>query len=94
MSKLGSGATTTVDEPSSETCVLQASRGRPLMNMPHEPQMPMRQEDRQASVGSTSSLITQSPSSTVRPAVCGMVYSCQRGSEPSVRLEPEDPVDD
>ncbi len=69
MSKFGSGATVTSDASSSETWVLQASRGRPLMNMPHDPHTPMRQEDLHARVGEWLSLICFSPSSTVMPGV-------------------------
>src|SRR5512135_1599390 len=56
--KFGSGATVTRLVPSSDTCVLQASRGRPLMNMPQDPQTPMRQDDRHASEGDRVSLMT------------------------------------
>ena len=51
------GATATSEDSSSDTCVLHASRGRPLMNMPHEPHTPMRHDDRQARVGAGPSLI-------------------------------------
>ena len=43
------------------------------MSMPHEPHTPMRQDDRQARVGSWVSLICHSPSSTVMPGVYGIV---------------------
>ncbi len=67
MSKLGSGATVTSEPPSSEIWVLQASRGLPLMNIPQEPQTPIRQDDLHASVGDSFSLMIFSPSRTVVP---------------------------
>jgi hypothetical protein len=67
MSKFGSGATVTSSDPSSAICVLQARQGRPLIIIPHEPQIPIRQEKRQARPGSAVSLIFHSPSSTVIP---------------------------
>jgi len=79
MSKFGSGATVTSWVPSSVICVLQASRGCPLMNMPHDPHTPMRQDERQASVAERVSLMTRRPSSTVIPCVYGMVTSSHAG---------------
>ncbi len=67
MLKFGSGASVITLVSNSEICVLQASRGRPLMNMPHDPQTPIRHEDRQASVGEWASLTWRRPSSTVMP---------------------------
>ena len=51
MAKFGSGATVTWSVASSVTWVLQARRGWPLMNIPHDPQTPMRHDERQASEG-------------------------------------------
>ena len=71
MAKFGSGATVTTGPPSSETCVLQASRGLASMSIPHDPQTPMRHDDRQARVGDSFSLISFSPSRTVMPGEHG-----------------------
>ena len=72
MPKLGSGPTATTSLSSSAICVLQASRGRPLMSIPHEPQMPMRHDERQARLGAHSSFTFHRPSSTVMPGATSM----------------------
>ena len=41
------------------------------MNMPQDPQTPMRHDDRHASVGDSVSLMGLSPSSTVMPGGYG-----------------------
>ncbi len=79
IAKFGSGATVTSEVPSSVICVLHASRGCPLMNMPQDPHTPMRQDERQARVAELVSLITRRPSSTVMPCVYGMVMSSHAG---------------
>ncbi len=79
ISKLGSGATVTIDVPSSAICVLQARRGWPLMNIPHEPHTPMRHDDRQASPGDRVSLIVRRPSSTVMPSGQAIGWSSHTG---------------
>ncbi len=71
MLKFGSGARVTRVVPSSDTCVLHASRGLPLMNMPQDPQTPIRHDDRHASVGDSVSLMDLNPSSTVMPGGYG-----------------------
>jgi hypothetical protein len=71
MSKLGSGFTVTTFECRCTIWLLQASLGNPLMNMPQDPQIPMRHDDLQDKVQSSCSLIHVSPSSTVIPFVTG-----------------------
>ncbi len=66
--------------PSSLICVLQASRGRPLISIPHEPQIPIRQDERQASDGALTSFTFHSPSRTVMPGSTSIGWSSQRGS--------------
>jgi len=80
MAKLGSGATATVSAPSSAIWVLHASRGEPLMSMPHDPHTPMRHDARQANEGAWTSLIFHRPSRTVMPGTNGMRKLSQWGT--------------